>query len=519
MEILSHKDDWGDTPLNDAASKSYLHIVLQFLKDPVYFSRDSWNHLVAEKMWFSDTKECRTVNRLLLSELGASSDNESDVSKLPLSDAAGQETQDIDSSLAEICYWAILNGCLKLMKACVSRAKALNQDLTLETESITWLHILAIGCDGDPKTDPELIPVQLVPPQSRSGLNQDSKGITPLHLAVKHARVKMVEYFLDWAPNESGSSLKGILRQTLDESKDTAISLATAGERSEHRKIANLLWNRIKKDAKEQIKEQIQSSKPGSVKPELNEQTELALELAARFEPPSEGAFLKDILGQITKDKKIESDVLSLAIYHQLPKVVWWLLSNGAYINERNIDEGTFILKNLPIKSRRGLQWSQINELLENPPRLTKSGSRGGDGLLPEIESKLDDYHEFPDGTIVDFLHAKGSTETTLQLKRRSLTDIIHALGPQRIMDLGNVSYDAFFQPKKDATAIGATPGISKTKHLHLGDQRKAVSYAGFLPRVLLLSILLRRMIRSRQTRRQLIPSQREGKTSNRNKK
>ncbi|KAJ5326090.1 uncharacterized protein N7506_009192 [Penicillium brevicompactum] len=465
-KTLSHKDNWGDSPLSDAASDRNVHIVLQFLKDPVYFSQDSLNYLATDKIWFSDERECEKVNELLISKLESlkpRSENGSDVSSQSTSGASEYETMIIDKSLTQICYWAILNQRLGLMKACVERAEALNYNLTLQKESPTWLHVFAIGCDGDPKDPFNHIPLGLVPRDSRGGLDPDHQGVTPLHIAVKHARVEMVKSFLSPTPSTAANLLKGILQQTLDERKETTISLATAGEKPEHREITKLLWQEIKRYTK-----MIEPSKG-----DLDEQIALALELAARFEPPREEVQLKALFDQIEHNNNIETDILSLAIYHKLPKVVWWLLSNGAYINERNIKNGNSMLDTLSKNSADDKRCQAIKALLGNPPPLNKSGTRGGDSLLPEIESSPDDYKDFPQGTIVDFSHAEGSTEITFQLKRRPLTEIIHKSGPRSIMDSGDVSYDVFFRSTEDATADGNEPEIPMAKRSHLGDQRK----------------------------------------------
>ena len=473
-ETLSHKDNWDDSPLSDAASDGNVHIVLQFLKDPVYFSQDSLNYLATDKIWFSDERECEKVNKLLTSKLESlkpRSENGSDVSSQSTFGASEYETMIIDKSLTQICYWAILNQQLGLMKACVARAEALEHNLILQKESPSWLHVFAIGCDVDPKDPFKHIPLGFVPRDSRGGLNPDHQGVTPLHIAVKHARVEMVKSFLSPTPSTAANLLKGILQQTLDERKETTISLATAGEKPEHREITKLLWQDIKR-----YTEMIRPSKG-----DLDEQIALALELAARFEPPKEEVELKALFDQIEHNNNIETDVLSLAIYHKLPKVVWWLLSNGAYINERNIKNGNSMLDTLSKNSADDKRCQAIKALLENPPPLNKSGTRGGDSLLPEIESSPDDYKEFPQGTIVDFSHAEGSTEITFQLKRRPLTEIIHKSGPQSIMDSGDVSYDVFFRSTEDTTADGNEPEIPMAKRSHPGDQRKAVSHAHFL--------------------------------------
>ncbi|KAJ5339104.1 ankyrin [Penicillium brevicompactum] len=475
QEILYYKDEWGDTSLGDAASTGNVCMVLQFLKDPVYFSQDSSKYLATDKIWFSDAEECERVNKLLKSKLKSlepMSKNGSNISRQSPSPATDHEIREIDKSLTEICYWAILNGQLKLVKACVNRAGKRERNLILEKDKTTWLHIFAIGCDGDSQNPSEPIPLQLVPPESRSGLIPDNRGVTPLHLAVKYARVKMVLSFLYSARSQTPGSLKGILQQTLDDRKDTTISLANAGEHPKHRAIAKLLWRKITEEIHQDA-----VRRKGHFNVVLDEHTTLALELAAQFDSTREQSLLKSLLCQFTYDPRVGTDVLSLAIYCQLPKVVWWIISHGAYVHDRDIKNAHSIFNgfNFSVGSRNIERWQQIQKLLENPPPLSRFGTRDDDLPLPEIESRPDDYDSFPWGTIMDFLHSDGSTNITFKMKRRSLKDIIHIQGPQRIMDSSeDVSYDALFQSTKDDTAPMNASETPMTNRSHPGDQRRA---------------------------------------------
>lgn len=165
----------------------------------------------------------------------------------------------------------------------------------------------------------------------------------------------------------------------------------------------------------------------------LNGDAKLVLELAAQFESPGEETYLSRFLQSIPRSDPSETgglDAFHLAVYHKLPIVVWWLLSNGWYLSGNHIEKGQQIIS----------KWEQddpvgniMKEILENPPLRDHHAWRY-DENLPIFQFSSEDY-SLLEGTVLDFYHEEH--QASIQLKRRSMAAIIYDEGPQKIMKPG----------------------------------------------------------------------------------
>lgn len=396
--ILRMKDTWGDTPLANAAAKRRTSVVLQVLETTVYFPKSP----AEDEVFLSYSEEARRVAELLLWQLND-----------------GRYNEKVSQHIKAVTYWAILNGQHELTKACMNKETG---KVTLDREGMSWTHVAAIG--GDINIMKYLLN------EENGTLGLANGDIAPLHLAVKHGHLNLSEYLLNWLETAHSSRDDSIILNTiLTETKknETLICLAASGSTEKHRDIESLLWRRLRESIEQysDFFSHTRSKLPGRV-----------LELAARYETPREESYLRNFLSKIPArpqdalGPKDKSNSLHLAVYHQCAMVVWWLLSNGGYLNENDINRAIDITQTWKNKDIKG---DVIRDLLSNPPPILKRRARRDDHHLPDFQFDHRD-HESSWGMIIDF-HV-GEDRTGFQCMRRPVVDIIYNEGPQEIMKM-----------------------------------------------------------------------------------
>lgn len=364
----------------------------------------------------------------------------------------------LEQHLDALLYWAVLNGNPEIAEICIEKRPDL---VHLERGEATWLHIAAIG--GNVKIMDHLLEkrahdqeelvnrlldqklIEVRPDNRKNKLPFAEKRITPFHLAIRYSNLEMVEKILSWVddePKEEGESplatnfpqnidktsheltsvLKTILQATDD--GDTPVSLAASGHTGTHRDIEEILWKRLSNSVKKN---------PWFFAHPLAPEAELVLELAAQYETPREEFYLRKFLQGMPqrveyKNPKDLHNTLQLAVYHQCPTVVWWLLSNGGYLSENDMRAALELSSRVRIDPFGAI----IHELLTDPPPVLKRRARRDDHRPPTFQHARQEY-DTPDGTVLDLYQE--DQQVTFQIRRRPLHEIIYQDGPQKIMN------------------------------------------------------------------------------------
>ncbi|KAJ5679666.1 ankyrin [Penicillium macrosclerotiorum] len=463
-KTFAAQDEWGDTALGDAAAQGHLLIILDFLRTKVYLPTS----VDTDEIHFSNESEVYFVEREIMASL------RNRVPKDPVEDTSpspdAEPTKDahdwgpfaIPENVHAVLFWATLNGRSGIIELCVEH---LPGPVELKVENATWAHAAALGGHTS-------IMQQILAHDTREvrKLETDNNGMSSLHLAAKHKHIDLVRFLIDWlskmdvteqSNNEFGPAIPApqepqamapttMMIDTIVDAilqvtnhGDTPISLAATGSTGTHRDIEAFLWKTLTDCI---------NKKPDSkffelpLKPEARR----ALELAAQFEQPREETYLEQFLrkvescptndwfGKSTKDY----NVLKLAVYLELPTVVWWLLSNGGYRSENDLKMGKDILKLSPsspkeMKSAKDI----IHVLLTDPPPISERRPRRDDHHQPTFQFRREmfqtpagkqELNSYPEGTVLDLYHDEH--QVTFHFKHRLLSDLIYETGPNKIM-------------------------------------------------------------------------------------
>ncbi|RDW90751.1 uncharacterized protein DSM5745_02526 [Aspergillus mulundensis] len=387
-KVITKKDTYGDTALDDAASQGHTGIVLRLLNTPTYFPLSP-----------------------LQADIVRSDDDHADVIANVLMAWKHDDPSDVDEEAKNAAgYWAILHGRNELITK--FGPPPLNRN------GVTWAHVAALS--GYEETLKRFVKKR----QHVLRTSPGPTGLTPLHVAVKYGRNKLAQTLVDILVKE-GTDKAQVLNDLLVKTKEgqTPFELAALGGTENHRAIEELLWVEI---------DGIVQSIPDFFNAP-DETADLVLELAARFDNPGS-----------EKPSKLElqndCNALHWAVFYQNPIMVWWLLANGAYTRESDITRADSINKEMgKDEDTKDL----IQRLLFDPPPISKRRPPVDDNHAPSFQFgplwkyKSDIYESHihkPDisGTILDFYHGEG--KTNFRRKRGPLLDIIYNRGPQKFM-------------------------------------------------------------------------------------
>lgn len=363
-----------------------------------------------------------------------------------LSNILDDETleDEINQHMKGIMYWAILAGFLNILEQCTKRKQ---WEIEINKGKVPWTHVAALKGGG--------IFMKYFLQEKNSTLDPDDEGVTPFHIAVRHGCARLVRYILTWLeePPRNGSNILKIILAITKEG-ETPLSLAASGSTEKHRNIETHLWTSLNKT--------IHGTR-GFFGIPCSEVSNHVLELAAQYEAPREEKYLHGFLQMIPEDQPPESlglgflgpkhkwNTLYLAIYHQFAVVVWWLLSNGGYMNENDIRVGIEIIK------KRNKENKVIEELLSNPPPILKRRARMDDHRVLDFQFQKQDQNS-PEGIVVGF-HVKDD-QIGFQLKRRPINNIIYNDGPQKIIMENKYSSLDYLK----ICVENASKGIAKSK-------------------------------------------------------
>jgi hypothetical protein len=352
-----------------------------------------------------------------------------------------------DQHYEAILCWAILNGEKVTFNKCINRPQGLQTLTAWRRGGLSIDHMAAMGGS--------LSFMQYLRENGFCTLAPAKGNITPLHLAVRHRRIELVEWLMVWidAPwrygptvawfdqysdpgTEAPKSADSICissketPETKEESSvvyaiihrqdygHTPISLAASGATEAHRKIERFLW----KTLDDRINKSSLFSTP------LKEEAKFVLELAAQYETLGEKTCLANFLNSMPRPSSSKAggmNPLHLAVYHRLLVVVWWVFSNGWYSSGNHIEKAQQVTSKW--KNERPVE-QIIQEMLENAPPLLKHQYWRYEEHLPSFQFPDQDHNSLV-GTVLDFYHKE--QPASVQLKRRSMKDIIYGEGPK----------------------------------------------------------------------------------------
>ncbi|KAL2847200.1 hypothetical protein BJY01DRAFT_212848 [Aspergillus pseudoustus] len=399
-------DRFGNTAFDQAVRLRRTDIVLQLLETPVYFPSFPFENVVVLS---ASSAQVIQVESLLLQWM--------DISQM----------DEVSRHWEAVLCWAILNGRESLID--------LNSGIPLNREEASWVHIAAIG--GHVHIMKRLLSNTLDIVSPARG------GITPLHLAATYGRIDLIRHLIeelsqihDKRRGREVVVLDAILMTTGDDR--TVLECAILGGATKHKIAEVFLWEQIHKTLETQ--DNLFSSYPQKIIQ--------ILELAAKYDPPGREENLHRLFHLMSlrtgapaipnMDLESTPKALHRAVYYQEPRVVWWLLTNGAYFAEKDLKRGieinhhiqTYLTTNIGRETN-----SVIRELLANPPPIRKHYVLSdGDGL-PPFEFQAEDYGD-RQATVVDFYMR--DHHLNFRMKRHPARDIIYGEGPQNLMDSGD---------------------------------------------------------------------------------
>ncbi|KAL4903579.1 hypothetical protein BDW74DRAFT_155782 [Aspergillus multicolor] len=397
-KAITKKDDYGDTPLDDAANQGHTGIILRLLNTSTYFPLSP-----------------------LEADIVRSDDDHADVIESVLMAWESDKVSDHNANVKEaVVYWAVLHGRNELITKI--------GPLDLNRNGVRWAHVAALS--GHKQTLERFIE------KRHNVLSPGPMGLNPLHVAVKYGRKELAQMLVDILVKEEAEDKVQVLNDLLVKTEEgqTPFELAALGGTEKHRAMEELLWGQI---------DGIARSIPGFFAGQY-EMANLVLELAARFDSPRNEKRLHRLfktmpllpekcltLEATTLELLTDQDALHWAVFYQKPIVVWWLLANGAYTRESDIARADSINRTMgKVEKTRDL----IQRILFDPPPILKRRPPVDDNHAPSFQYGPQSKDSLSDvaGTILDFYHGEG--KTNFRRKRGPLLDIIYKHGPQKFM-------------------------------------------------------------------------------------
>ncbi|KAG2417664.1 hypothetical protein HFD88_008883 [Aspergillus terreus] len=396
--VITARDYKNRTALNEAALRGHTEIALHLLETPVYFPRTFFTDEVIRA---NTSYEEEYLVHILLDEWMNTA-----------------KEAEILRHGAAVCYWAILHECLYFLALC--------HRVSPNREEASWVHVAAIGGS-----------VSIMQRFLKEGgdiLASGRAGIRPLHLAAAHGHYALVKEVL--LPSLYSTCEKNFyhpLEMLLlpAEGEITAVEFAAFGGTGRQDEVERLLWSEVHRLVSEQDEHEVHGFIRGQ--PEMATKV---LELAARCETPGKEDNLHRFFRMISphfrhfyiSELGLEPgrNALHWAIAYQEPTLVWWLLANGAYLNDSDINHGITINERVkehafaPVLTQVN---TMIQELLSDSPPIPNHPVLRGDNNAPVFRSEPKEYGN-AQAVITDFYKVKD--RFTFQPKRRQIRDIIY---------------------------------------------------------------------------------------------
>lgn len=411
--VITARDYKNHTALDKAVHCGHTGIALQLLETQVYFPRTFFTDEVIRA---NTSYEEEYSGHILLKKW------------LDTADEA-----EILRHGAAVCYWAILHEHLDFLALC--------HRVSPDREDASWVHVAAIAGS---------VPImQRFLKEGGDILASGRAGIRPLHLAAAHGHYALVkEVLLPSLYSRCEKNFYHSLEMLLlpAEGEITAVEFAALGGTGRQDEVERLLWSEVHR----LISEQDKREKHGFFRGQPEMATKV-LELAARCETPGKEDNLHRFFNMILphfrqfyiSELGLEPgrNALHWAIAYQEPTLVWWLLANGAYLNDSDINLGITINERAKEHALHAKKHgftpvppevnTMIQELLSDSPPIPNHPVLRGDNNAPAFRSEPKEYGN-AQAVITDFYQVKD--RFTFQPKRRQIRDIIYEVGPQEIM-------------------------------------------------------------------------------------
>ncbi|KAF7525381.1 hypothetical protein PCG10_004862 [Penicillium crustosum] len=436
-QMMVAQDAWGKTPLELAVSGTSHNrheIVLRLLRTEVHSPQDPADF----EPYLSPKSKLGPIIEVLSDWIR---DNERE------RDESSDENLE-KKNRAAVTFFALSNGLDGLLDLCLTRWVILD----LEREARSWVNVAALG--GSVHVMEKVL--------EATGHAQPIS----LYLAAKHGHQQLLSVLLNHLSSEqhepsSDYILDAILkskslRMDVDEGdsdvdegdsddnsdKQTLISLAAAGDTRSHHETKIWLWKTLS--------EKILNDTVSFSKSEVNFQ--VFLELVTRFESPDIVQILGSVLDvlwvRVIELTRVRNTFLSegsirpglTALYQAIalgfPTVAFHFLTRRGYLTADEYRQCNRIMDSLPshnIPLRERLQYKMIENILENPPRMTHRQAQVVDHTPIGRYRSEDDTGEIR-GEIIDFWNYQ-ERPFKFRVQRSLIADIVDNKGPEVIMN------------------------------------------------------------------------------------
>ncbi|RAK81247.1 uncharacterized protein BO72DRAFT_492668 [Aspergillus fijiensis CBS 313.89] len=193
------------------------------------------------------------------------------------------------------------------------------------------------------------------------------------------------------------------------------ISISARGGSSSHRDIESFLWKVLDPSVGKNREHFLNLAE---------ENQDRILELTARYKAPGNEGYL-DRYFEYLLPGSTALNVLQTVVSLKKPVVVWWLLSNGEYPSEDDIQHAEKQAESWGEHDRNG---RLILDLLTDPPPIQQTSPPADDHHCPSFDRPASDFGRQEGSPVIDIIYRKGPGTIMHDFKYREVSALTDAL-------------------------------------------------------------------------------------------